>query len=77
MPLAEVSKYVEIIRPIFIQIRYKLWGIIHLTKELDIDFLTAAHKFHGPKGIGFLYSNAKTKLVPMIHGGAQEGYREN
>ena len=46
-------------------------------KDLDIDFLTcAAHKFHGPKGIGFLYCNLKTKLVPMIHGGAQErGYR--
>ncbi len=46
-------------------------------KELDVDFLTcAAHKFHGPKGIGFLYSNAKTRMIPMIHGGAQErGYR--
>ena len=46
-------------------------------KELDVDFLTcAAHKFHGPKGIGFLYSNAKTQMIPMIHGGAQErGYR--
>ena len=46
-------------------------------KELDIDFLTcAAHKFHGPKGIGFLYSNAKTQMIPMIHGGSQErGYR--
>jgi cysteine desulfurase len=46
-------------------------------KELDIDFLTcAAHKFHGPKGIGFLYSNLKTQMIPMIHGGSQErGYR--
>jgi cysteine desulfurase len=46
-------------------------------KELDIDFLTcAAHKFHGPKGIGFLYSNLKTRMIPMIHGGSQErGYR--
>ena len=45
--------------------------------ELDIDFLTcAAHKFHGPKGIGFLYSNMKTQMIPMIHGGSQErGYR--
>ena len=45
--------------------------------ELDIDFLTcAAHKFHGPKGVGFLYSNSNLKMIPMIHGGAQErGYR--
>lgn len=42
-------------------------------QELDIDFLTcAAHKFHGPKGIGFLYVNKKTKANALIHGGAQE-----
>jgi len=42
-------------------------------KELDIDFITcAAHKFHGPKGVGFLYVNKATKAAPFIHGGAQE-----
>lgn len=42
-------------------------------KELDIDFITgAAHKFHGPKGIGFLYINKNLKIAPLIHGGAQE-----
>jgi cysteine desulfurase len=42
-------------------------------KELDIDFITcAAHKFHGPKGIGFLYANKKNKVESLIHGGAQE-----
>ena len=41
--------------------------------DLDIDFITcAAHKFHGPKGIGFLYVNKKTKAEALIHGGAQE-----
>jgi cysteine desulfurase len=46
-------------------------------KELDIDFITcAAHKFHGPKGIGFLYVNKYVKAEPFIHGGAQErGFR--
>lgn len=40
---------------------------------LDIDFITcAAHKFHGPKGIGFLYVNKKTRVNPLIHGGFQE-----
>lgn len=40
---------------------------------LDIDFITcAAHKFHGPKGIGFLYVNKNTKIAPFIHGGSQE-----
>jgi cysteine desulfurase len=46
-------------------------------KALDIDFITcAAHKFHGPKGIGFLYVNKRIKMTPMILGGAQErGFR--
>jgi cysteine desulfurase len=42
-------------------------------KELDIDFITcAAHKFHGPKGVGFLYVNKATKVAPFIFGGSQE-----
>jgi cysteine desulfurase len=42
-------------------------------ESLEIDFLTcAAHKFHGPKGVGFLYVNRKTKPEAFIHGGAQE-----
>lgn len=32
----------------------------------------SAHKFHGPKGVGFLYVNAEHKIHPMITGGAQE-----
>ncbi len=41
--------------------------------ELDIDFITcAAHKFHGPKGVGFLYINKNVKVHSIIHGGAQE-----
>lgn len=42
-------------------------------QKLKIDFLTcAAHKFHGPKGIGFLYVNKSLKTEALIHGGAQE-----
>ncbi|MCB0477924.1 MAG: cysteine desulfurase [Crocinitomicaceae bacterium] len=42
-------------------------------EKLDIDFITcAAHKLHGPKGVGFLYINKNLKLKPMIHGGSQE-----
>ena len=41
--------------------------------DLDIDFITCpAHKFHGPKGVGFLYANKKTKVSSFIHGGSQE-----
>jgi cysteine desulfurase len=42
-------------------------------QDLDIDFITcAAHKFHGPKGIGFLYVNKNIKAEILIHGGYQE-----
>jgi len=42
-------------------------------KELDMDFIAcAAHKFHGPKGIGFLYVNKNRKVEALIHGGSQE-----
>ena len=42
-------------------------------EKLDIDFITcAAHKFHGPKGVGFLYINKNVRIHSMIHGGAQE-----
>ena len=45
-------------------------------QELDIDFITgAAHKFHGPKGTGFLYVNKKLVFNPLIHGGGQESKR--
>jgi cysteine desulfurase len=42
-------------------------------QKVKIHFLTgSAHKFHGPKGIGFMYINADNMLKPFIHGGAQE-----
>jgi cysteine desulfurase len=45
----------------------------HDLKKLKVHGLTAAaHKFHGPKGIGFMYINKDKKIQPMIHGGAQE-----
>ena len=39
----------------------------------SIDYLSAsAHKFHGPKGVGFLYARKGVPLIPLINGGAQE-----
>ena len=41
--------------------------------DLPVDFLSAsAHKFHGPKGVGFLYARQGVRLLPLIEGGAQE-----
>lgn len=42
-------------------------------RETPVHFVTAAaHKFHGPKGIGMLYINENVKIKPLINGGAQE-----
>lgn len=42
-------------------------------KEIPIDFLAAsAHKFHGPKGVGFAYFKKGHGIKPMLHGGDQE-----
>lgn len=46
---------------------------VHDLQELPVDFITgSAHKFHGPKGVGFLYVNHQTKINPLLYGGAQE-----
>lgn len=45
----------------------------HDLSKLKVHFLVcAAHKLHGPKGVGFLYINHKIKINPMIFGGSQE-----
>ncbi len=46
---------------------------LHDLNKLKVHFLVcAAHKLHGPKGVGFLYINHKIKINPMIFGGSQE-----
>lgn len=45
----------------------------HDLQALDLNMMVgAAHKFHGPKGVGFLHINHESKIHPFIHGGAQE-----
>jgi cysteine desulfurase len=42
-------------------------------RNTPVHFITgAAHKFHGPKGVGILYINENVKIHPLIHGGGQE-----
>lgn len=45
----------------------------HDMKKLKVHGMTAAaHKFHGPKGVGFMYINKDKKIKQFVHGGAQE-----
>jgi cysteine desulfurase len=45
----------------------------HDLTKLKLHFMVcAAHKLHGPKGVGFLHINHKVKINPMIYGGSQE-----
>lgn len=42
-------------------------------KNTPVDFIVAsAHKFHGPKGVGFAYFRKGFGILPMLHGGDQE-----
>ncbi len=45
-------------------------------EELNVDLLScSAHKFYGPKGVGFLYVRRGVKVAPLIQGGSQETNR--
>lgn len=52
-------------------------GSVDITPSvLDVDLLSvAAHKFHGPKGVGLLYVKNRTPWQPMLLGGSQEKER--
>ena len=42
-------------------------------QDLNVDLMAAsAHKFHGPKGVGFIYISENIKIKPLIRGGGQE-----
>ena len=42
-------------------------------QKINVDFITgSAHKFHGPKGVGFIYISDNIDVEPFISGGSQE-----
>lgn len=74
LPLKEVGELCAKYDAIFHSDTVQTMG--HYTfdlEELNIHFLTCAgHKFHGPKGIGFLYVHKGLKIKALITGGGQE-----
>ena len=75
-PIAELSKIVKAYKPtiLFHSDAVQAFGKYQIRPAREgIDLLSvSAHKFHGPKGIGFLYIKDKTKIKPLLHGGGQQ-----
>lgn len=73
-PIAELAEIAHKENVLFHTDAVQALGHISVdVKELDVDLLSAsAHKFNGPKGIGFLYVKKGVSLSPYIDGGKQE-----
>ncbi len=72
--LEEISRICETYKAIFHCDTVQTMGHYkHNLANLNVHLLVcAAHKLHGPKGVGFLYIHPSLKIKPMLHGGAQE-----
>lgn len=75
-PVEEIGKYLKTLEQ---KIYFHVDCVQSYTKikfrptRYNIDFMTVSgHKFHGPKGIGFMYVKENSKLKPIITGGGQE-----
>lgn len=74
LPLKEVGEICNEFNAVFHSDTVQTMGHYAMDlSDVSIHFVTcAAHKFHGPKGVGFLYINQDINAEPFIHGGAQE-----
>jgi len=74
LPLKEVGEICSTYNAIFHSDTVQTMGHYEMDlQKIKIHFVTcAAHKFHGPKGVGFLYVSSSVKIHPMIYGGGQE-----
>ena len=77
--IQDIEKIGQIIKENSSRAKFHVDGVQSYTKipvdvkKMNIDFFTAsAHKFHGPKGCGFVYVKKNNNLVPLIEGGSQE-----
>ena len=73
-PIAEIGEVCRSRKVVFHTDAVQAVGHIPIDVEkMNIDMLSAsAHKFHGPKGVGFLYVKKGVRLTNLIEGGAQE-----
>lgn len=73
-PIAEIGKICKEKGVLFHTDAVQAVGHIPVNvKDMNVDMLSvSAHKFHGPKGVGFLYARKGILLTNIIYGGAQE-----
>ena len=73
-PIAEIGEICKLRGVLFHTDAVQAVGHLHIDVQAqNIDMLSAsAHKFHGPKGVGFLYARKGIILQNLIEGGAQE-----
>lgn len=75
-PIQEISQILENYPKIHFHVdAVQAIGKVSIEKWLTprVDFATfSAHKFHGPKGVGFIYWKQGRKLLPLLNGGGQE-----
>ena len=74
MDMDEISRICQAHNALFHSDTVQTMGHFPIDVEkTKINFLTgAAHKFHGPKGVGFVYINGESMIKPYIDGGSQE-----
>lgn len=73
-PIKEISKIAKAHKIIFHTDAVQAIGHMKINvDDLGVDMLSVSgHKFHGPKGIGFLYIRKGIRITNLIHGGGQE-----
>lgn len=75
-PIQEISQILENYPKIHFHVdAVQAIGKVSIEKWLTprVDFATfSAHKFHGPKGVGFIFWKQGRKLLPLLNGGGQE-----
>jgi cysteine desulfurase len=74
LPIKEVGDICATYNAIFHSDTVQTMGHYEIDlQKIKVHFVTcAAHKFHGPKGVGFLYISGNVKINPLIYGGSQE-----
>jgi cysteine desulfurase len=75
LPIQEIGKLLKEYPKVFFHVDH-IQGVSKVpidVKDYHIDLCTySSHKFHGPKGVGFLYRRSGVKLSPLLTGGSQE-----